>query len=108
MSELGRYLRKAKAAKAAGFSLPVITSDEDAVRVVREAGAQLAQLAPAQRLALLSDLKELSMLLSDQMEHLDREMAQIREKLSQARSSRLACYSYARSAVAAPYSARRH
>ncbi|MHB8284546.1 MAG: hypothetical protein ACYDD1_07705, partial [Caulobacteraceae bacterium] len=81
MSELGRYLRKAKASRAAGFSLPVIASPEDAVRVVREAGAQLAHLSPSQRLALLSDLKELSMLLGGQMKHLEREMTDIREKL---------------------------
>jgi hypothetical protein len=108
MSELGKYLRQAKASKAAGFSLPVIASAEDAVRVVREAGAQLAHLPSAQRLALLSDLKELSVLLADQMSYLDHEMSGIRERLSQARSSRLACYSYARSAVGAGASIRRH
>jgi hypothetical protein len=105
MSELGRYIRQAKAAD--GVARPIIASPEDAVRVIRQAGAELAGLPPAERLAMLSDLKQLSDLLAGHISRLDAEMAEIKMKLNQARSSRRACSSYVQSAASA-YSTRRH
>lgn len=105
MSELGRYIRQAKAAD--GLTSPIIASPEDAVRVIRKAGAELAGLTPAERLVMLSDLKELSDLLAAHIARLDVEMSSIKQKLNQARSSRLACSSYVQGAASA-YSTRRH
>lgn len=105
MSELGRYIRQAKAAD--GVASPIIASPEDAVRVIRQAGAELAGLSPAERLVMLSDLKELSDVLAAHIARLDMEMSDIKQKLNRARSSRLACSSYVQTSASA-YSARRH
>jgi hypothetical protein len=105
MSELGRYIRDARAAD--GVTRPIIASPEEAVRVIRAAGAEIPGLSPAERLVMLSDLKELSNLLAAHIARLDLEMVEIKQKLHQARSSRLACSSYVQSAASA-YSTRRH
>jgi hypothetical protein len=105
MSELGRYIRAARSAD--GVTRPIIASPEAAVRMIREVGARLPDLSEPERLVMLSDLKELSDLLAGHIARLDAEMAEIKMKLNQARSSRLACSRYVQSA-AASYSTRRH
>lgn len=108
MSEIGKYLRRAKASQRAGFGLPIIDSREEAVRVVREAAAQMEAMAAPQRLSLLCDLKILSDMLAGRIDHLDRELVETGEKLKQIRISRRAIRTYAQVASAPYRSSARH
>lgn len=108
MSEIGKYLQRARASQRAGFGLPIVQSADDAVRVVREAAAELEGMAAAERLSLLSDLRALSDLLAGQIDRLNKDMAETGQTLHQIRASRRALNSYAQSANAPYRSAARH
>jgi hypothetical protein len=98
MSGIDKYIRKATKSKREAFALPVIDSAEDAVRMAREAAASLQSLPDDQRLALLSDLEELSDAIGGRIDHLQQALAETGLKLQQARLSRKACLSYVQGA----------
>lgn len=107
MSGIDKYVRLARASRNAGFTLPVIESADEALAVVRELAGSLARLPEGDRLALLGDLKELSLALEARTARLRQEMEDNRRALSAARTSRRACAAYARYGGGAPLRRRR-
>lgn len=98
MSSIEKFIRKAALSERVEFELPVIDTPEEALRVVREVAALAKHLPSDERLSLLSDLCELSRALSGRIERLQRDLAANEAKLREARVSREACASYARTA----------
>jgi hypothetical protein len=101
MGEINRYLRRAKASRAADFALPVIETPEDALRAAREVAAGLGALPDGARLARLSELQELSDALDGRIARLGEEMADNQRRLQQSRFGSQVCRSYIKSAGAA-------
>ncbi len=102
MAGIDKYVRKAAQSKQAGFTLPVIESAEDALRVAREAAASLQTLPDDARLALLSDLGELSTAISGRIDRLQQELAITSLQLQQARFGSKVCRSYMQNGGRAP------
>lgn len=96
MSGVDKYIRRARASQKAGYSLPVIESADEALAVVRNLADGLSRLSERDRLALLGDLKALSVALEARSERLKIEMDDNRRALGAARVSRRACAAYAR------------
>jgi len=99
MAGIDKYIRKAAQSKTADFTLPVIDTAEDALRVAREAAASLQTLPDDERLALLSDLGELSTAISGRIDRLQQELAITGLQLQQARFGAKVCRSYGQTAA---------
>ena len=101
MGFLDRYLVFADRSRRKGFALSVVSSPDEAKRLVAEIASSLSKLSDEEKTLFLSNLGELKDALHQRCEVLKSEIDQNREELARITRTLFACNAYALAATSA-------
>lgn len=99
--DLARLRLQAWASRRAGHAVPVVETQEEALRLAETVARGLADLSEEERLDLLSDLDVIGSVLSARLSWLEREMAAARGELTAVNQGCAAMASYLRAVTPA-------